>query len=237
MARILIYVEGSTEEDYVTAILAPHLYVLGYTQVAPLKLGKQRERDRRGGIRPWPEARTNILDILRGDSEVIVSTMVDYYGMPQNGPGAWPGRAGAAAQLSYPNGIEESLLADVADGMGDNFNPRRFIPYVMMQEFEAMLFSDCAEFARGIGRLDLAPTFQEIRDQFDTPENIDDSPDTAPSKRIETLVYRYRKPVLGIQAATAIGLPAIRAECSHFRGWLEHLESFAGPGEFAYAGE
>ena len=230
MTRILINVEGDTEEAFVEGILAPHLYGLGYTQVAARRLGEERERDRRGGIRPWPEARTNILGLLRGDTEVIVSTMVDYYGMPQSGPGAWPGRAGAAAQLSYPNGIETSLSADIASAMGGSFNPRRFIPYVMMHEFEAMLFSDCAEFARGIGQPDLTQTFQEIRDQFDTPENIDDSPDTAPSKRIEALVFRYRKPVIGIQAATAIGLPAIRAECGHFRGWLERLESLAAPG-------
>lgn len=102
--------------------------------------------------------------------------MVDYYGMPQSGPGTWPGRPGATALLSYPNAIEESLSADIASAMGGSFNPRRFIPYVMMHEFEAMLFSDCAEFARGVGQLDLAQTFQEIRDQFDTPESIDDSP-------------------------------------------------------------
>lgn len=93
-----------------------------------------------------------------------------------------------------------------------------------MHEFEAMLFSDCAGFAHGIGFPNLLPNFQTIRDQFDTPEDIDDSPITAPSKRIEALVPKYRKPVLGIQGAAAIGLPTIRAECGHFRGWLEHLE-------------
>ena len=229
MTRLLIDVEGPTEEVFVDKILAGHLYNLGYIQVSARVMGKQRERDRRGGVRPWPEARGDILNHLRADTGVFVSTMVDYYGMPQSGPGAWPGRASAAAQLSYPNGIEESLLADIASDMGGSFNPRRFIPYVMMHEFEAMLFSDCAEFADRIGFPNLVPNFQEIRDGFDTPEDIDDSPDNAPSKRIYSLVPGYRKPVQGIQAATAVGLPAIRAECGHFRGWLEHLESLAAP--------
>ena len=57
MTRLLINVEGATEEAFVAGILAQHLYRLGYTQVAARKMGKQRERDRRGGIRPWPEAR------------------------------------------------------------------------------------------------------------------------------------------------------------------------------------
>ena len=230
MSRLLVEVEGETEEAFVKELLALHLYNFGYTQVAARKMGQARERFRRGGVRPWPEVRDEILLRLKEDEGIIITTMVDYYGMPQSGLGAWPGRPGATAQISYPNGIEESLLADIASFMGGNFNPQRFIPYVMMHEFEAVLFSDCAEFARGIGRLDLAQTFQEIRDGFDTPEDIDDSPVTAPSKRIEALAPNYRKPIQGIQAATTIGLPAIRAECRHFRGWLEHLESLAIPG-------
>ena len=36
--------------------------------------------------------------------------------------------------------------------MGSGFNPDRFVPYVMMHEFEAMLFSDCRCIRlRGIG--------------------------------------------------------------------------------------
>ena len=148
MTRLLVHVEGETEEIFVNRVLAPYLYSIGYVQVSARKMGKERERNQRGGVRPWPETRTSILDILNGDPGIIITTMVDYYGMPQSGPGAWPGRARAAAQLSYPNGIEESLLADIASGMGGSFNSGRFIPYVMMHEFEAMLFSDCAEFAR-----------------------------------------------------------------------------------------
>ena len=108
--------------------------------------------------------------------------------------------------------------------MGASFNSNRFVPYVMMHEFEAMLFSDCDGFASGIGRSDLAPKFQEIRDAFGTPEEIDDSPDTAPSKRVQKLVPGYQKPLMGTLAAIEIGLEAIRAACPHFRGWLERLE-------------
>ena len=116
------------------------------------------------------------------------------------------------------------MLADVCQEMGDNFYPVRFIPYLMMHEFEAMLFSDCHRFADSIGRTNLASDLQGIRDQFDNPEEIDDSPQTAPSKRIEHLVAGYQKPLAGTQAALAIGLNAIRAACPHFDTWLERLE-------------
>ena len=120
--------------------------------------------------------------------------------------------------------IESALAEDVSRTLGDSFNPGRFTPYVMMHEFEAMLFSDCEAFAASIGHTNLAAEFQEIRDEFDSPEDIDDSPYTAPSKRIQNLVPGYRKPLMGTHAALGIGLKKIREECPHFREWLECLE-------------
>ena len=97
----------------------------------------------------------------------------------------------------------------------------------MMHEFEAMLFSDCAAFGSAIGRADLTPALQAIRNDFPNPESIDDSPETAPSKRIEAVFPAYQKPLMGTLAALEIGLERIRAECPHFRNWLERLEARA----------
>ena len=152
--------------------------------------------------------------------------MVDYYGLPQGGRRAWPGRR-LASQRSFPDKaktVEDAISADIRRRMGSGFNPGRFIPYVMMYEFEAMLFSDCRGFGRGIGRSELAPKFQSIRDGFGSPEEIDDSLETAPSKRIEAPVPGYQKPLMGNLAALEIGLDAIRTACPHFRSWLKCLE-------------
>jgi hypothetical protein len=88
-----------------------------------------------------------------------------------------------------------------------------------------LLFSDCDALSRGIERPDLKPKFESVRQQFATPEEINDSPETAPSKRMEAIVYGYEKPLLGILAVLEIGLDRIRAECPHFDGWLSRLES------------
>ena len=146
--------------------------------------------------------------------------------MPQTGSRAWPGRS-EANELAFPKNaemVENALATDVCEQMGSDFNPERFVPYVMMHEFEAMLFSDCDKFAEGIGEPELASAFQGIRNQFGCPEEINDSPNTAPSIRIVSLVLGYQKPVWGILAALEIGLGAIRSACPHFRGWLERLE-------------
>lgn len=228
MARLLIHVEGETEETFVNEILGPHLYARGYHQVGARLVGNARQRDRRGGIRDWGSVKNDILRHLRQDPASLASTMVDYYALPATGVKAWPGRATAAAR-SFPEKapcVHEAISADVSTAMGGAFDARRFVPYVMMHEFEALLFSDCTAFSRAIGRPELAPKLQEIRDSFPTPEEIDDSPTTAPSKRVQALVVGYQKPLLGTLAALEIGLDAIRRECPHFSSWLARLESW-----------
>lgn len=226
MARLLIHVEGQTEEDFVNEVLAPHLYRQGYTKVGARLMGNARQRDRRGGIRSWNSVRGDIIRHLKEDAGCLVTTMVDYYGLPQTGGRAWPGRqaAGALPVAQKASTVESELSLDICGEMGAGFNPDRFIPFVMMHEFEGLLFSDCERFSQGIGRPDLADAFQVIRDEFGSPEEINDSPFTAPSKRVEQLVMNYQKPLLGTLAVLEIGLNAIRQECPHFREWLSSLE-------------
>jgi len=227
MARLLVHVEGETEETFVNEVLAPHLYDCGFQLVAPRLLGNARLRSRRGGIKGWDTVRNDILKHLKEDSQCYATTMVDYYALPQHGHGAWPGRhhaGGLPFQQKAPT-VQNALSVDIVKDMGPAFLPTRFIPYVMMHEFEGLLFSDCKAFADSIGCANLQSEFQRIRDRFSTPEEINDSPITAPSKRVEALVRNYQKPLMGTFAALAIGLNKIRQECSLFDVWVTALEN------------
>jgi hypothetical protein len=227
MPRLLIHVEGETEETVVNEILAPHLDQSGFSQVGARLIGNARLRDRRGGIRGWTTVRQDILNHLKEDTACFATTMVDYYGLPRSGAKAWPGRDEAAGLpfSEKANCVETALFTDIGIELGDKLNPGRFVPFVLMHEFEGLLFSDCEAFGRGIARPDLAPQFQAIRDEFDSPEEINDSPVTAPSKRVEKLIPGYEKPLLGALAVLEIGLNAIQVECPHFREWLTRLEA------------
>ena len=227
MTRLLVHVEGETEESFVNEILRDHLQAFGYERVSARLVGNARLRSRRGGIRAWPAVRDDILRHLKEDHQCIATTMVDYYALPQTGVRAWPGRATASAALPPAKSelVNKALAEDIAKTMGNDFNPSRFVPFVVMHEYEGLLFSDCEAFGRGIGRTDLIDKLQAIRDQFTTPEEINDSPETAPSKRIEKLVIGYQKPLLGTLAALEIGLPKIRAACPSFSSWLDQLET------------
>ena len=212
---LIVLVEGKTERDFVDRILAPHLRRVGYSSVYPSLIATVG-----AGICDWGRAKTNIVRQLRMNARV--TTMVDYYGLPQD----WPGRAESGAQPSRLKAdfVERAILEDMrGEDAAENL-----IPYVMLHEFEAILFSDCEKLAAAIDLPQLTSAFQEIRDQFPTPEDIDDSPEGAPSERIGELIAPidvYRKPLVGLRGAQAIGLDAIRAECPHFAKWMDSLEA------------
>ena len=226
-SRLIVHVEGETEETFVNELLAPHLQMrFGWTWVRARLMGNARRRDRRGGVKPWSSVQREILNNLRSDAGLVATMMVDYYGMQPTGPRAWPGRANASTLL-YPENarsVERCLMKSIQQDMGPSFNQCRFVPYVMMHEFEALLFSDCAAFGSGIARTDIIENLTQIRESFTTPEEIDDSPQGAPSKRIMSLVPEYEKPLFGNLAALEIGIQAMRNECPQFNNWLRRLE-------------
>ena len=154
--RLLILVEGETEETFVNEVLGPYLFSRGFSRVDAKIMGNARLRSKRGGVRGWPEVRSEILRHLRSDDHIYVTTLVDYYGMPgdQRRAQSWPGRQEAAVLPFWEKGnhVESALVVEIDRELRDT---RRFIPFVVMHEFEAVLFSDCEKFATAIGRSDL----------------------------------------------------------------------------------
>lgn len=227
MARLFVLVEGPTEETFVNEVLAPHLYRVGWTAVTARIVGNARQRARRGGIRRWPSMRQDITRHLREDPDCHVTTLVDYYAMPAD----WPGRADAARlpATARADSVEARIGEEVGTELGPNFDARRLVPFIMMHEFEALLFSDCQAFARGIGQPGLGGELQGVRDRFGHPEEIDDSPETAPSKRLLGIVPGYDKPLCGSVGALEIGFEPMRRECPHFGAWMDRLERLVAP--------
>lgn len=227
--RLLVHVEGETEETFVNSVLCPHLAYQGYSSVAARLIGERRHRSQRGGGISWQSARKGILIHLKGDTKAVATMMVDYYGMPQSQSKGWPGRARAVNQPFEKKAgtIQNALAEDIRHHMGKAFNTDRFIPYVSMHEFEALLFSDCCSFADSIGHPEIGDAMQSILNQFGDPEKIDDSQETAPSKRILSLIPTYDKVAMGAIAIQDIGLNDIRCHCRHFAHWLTRLEAAA----------
>ena len=104
MARLLVHLEGQTEEDFVNEVLCDHLLTKGYNVVSARIVGNARLRNRRGGVRSWPSVKNDIVKHPKEDSTCIATTMVDYYGLPQDGDGCWPGRKAAAGLSTTTKG-------------------------------------------------------------------------------------------------------------------------------------
>ena len=98
--------------------------------------------------------------------------------------------------------------------------------YVQRHEFEGLLFSDVEVFATEVNfPQHCVADLRRVREQFGTPEDINDHSQTAPSKRIESIIPTYSKVLHGPVLARGIGLDAIRAECPGFDAWITRLES------------
>ena len=214
MSRVRILVEGQTEETFVNDILSPHLNQMG---VYPYALLFRRK----SGSFAYQRARREILNSLKEDSALICTTMVDFYGMPTD----WPGRNESQSCRNYRDKaqrIEQALAADIIAQMGDSWNPARFIPYVQMHEFEALLFSDTSVLAASDSRV--SAQLERILQSFSCPEEINDDYNTCPSRRIKKHIDDYVKTLDGIIAARNIGLAKMRQTCPHFDEWLTRLE-------------
>lgn len=222
MVRLLVHVEGQTEETFTNTVLAPHLYNIGYTNVGARLLGNSRARLNRGGIRDWSVVKKDIRIRLQADQGLVAGLMVDYYALPNS----WPGRCDTHRLPVAQRGmhVEQSVLAEFEAETGI---VGRFEPHVLLHEFEALLFSDCQSFAEAIGHSAKGMELQAIADQFETPEHINDHPETAPSKRVMAIIPGYQKPLYGNVGAMGIGLDTIRGNCPSFNAWLERLEARA----------
>ena len=218
MTRVSVIVEGPTERSFVQQILAPSLWPVG-VYVFAIILGVPGHK---GGRTNYARVKKDVLRQLSEDRGAYCSTMFDFYGLGGGFPGMPlpPNLANVDKVIHLERAMKDDIIAhapDLRSGV-------RFIPYLQLHEFEGLLFSDPVGFARGIYQPGLEDDLRKIRDAFPSPEDINDSTETAPSKRVLNLCPGYRKPLHGTLAALEVGIDAMRRECPHFRDWVERLE-------------
>ncbi|MBB4007220.1 DUF4276 family protein [Allorhizobium taibaishanense] len=216
MTRIYVLVEGQTEETFVSEILAPHYRQSG-RYLTPIVV--TTSPGHKGGVTRYGKVKPQIDRLCKQDAAAWVTTMFDLYALPADFPGktdpAYKQFSNGADKADY---LENRLSADIG-------RPR-FVANLIVHEFEALLFSDIAPFATWT---DDDTVLKPLRDLSAStpPEEINDSPSTAPSKRILAAVPGYQKTFHGPVIASDIGLPTIRQKCPHFSSWLDKLEGLA----------
>ncbi len=220
MNRVLVSVEGQTEETFIREILREYLWAYNVDVQAVILSTKRTKQGNKfkGGITSYRQANQEISRLLNDTNAVAVSTMYDLYGLPNDFP---------AKETSLPQkGVDKALYLEGV--FQEKINNPRFHPYLQVHEFEALLFVSPDTTAQALSIPNLSADLLRIRQNFPTPEDINDNPQTAPSKRLLALYPEYKKPLDGALAIKEIGLDSIREECLHFHNWIEWLESLGG---------
>ncbi|MGD0410289.1 MAG: DUF4276 family protein [Verrucomicrobiota bacterium] len=220
--RLYVTVEGQAEREFADRALKPHL--AGYSiDVRPRVTVTNRKLGKRGGDLDFAKIRGDLLRLMKQDQhpEAHFTTMVDLYALPAAFPG-WADAQKKKLPLERVAVLEAALQAELGD--------RRFVPFIQLHEFEALLYCDLEQLQQRItgSETGVAALKREVRDL--EPEEINEGPATAPSRRIirHVPVYEWNKVRVGAPAAAAIGLPMLRKKCPHFGQWISNLERLAG---------
>ncbi len=219
-AEIVVLTEGRTEQIFIKQLLAPYMSERG-AYLTPVQLDKPGQK---GGDVRFARAKNDIARHLKQRKSTYVSLMVDYYGIG----GDWPGFDDIPSD-ARPDGIASIIYAATQAAidaeLADHRSNARFVPHISIHEFEALLFSEPHALAKAlqVDRQHIDKIIQECGE----PEAIDNSPHSAPSKRISQLYERFKKTSTGIAIAELIGIERMRSMCPVFNSWLDRLESLA----------
>lgn len=225
-AKIIhILCEGPTEQGFVNEVLRPYLIENGVTSVKGVIVSTNKKLNAQGGMSSYTHVRTDMNLMRQSNSDSIFeshffTTMFDLYALPNDFPGYDETKV-IVEPYARVNALEQSLSNAV--------NDRRFIPYIQLHEFEALLFCGIEYIAKMYPKCksrceQLTKDLQKVGN----PELIDNGPTTAPSKRIIKAIegnnkYKYNKPATGKSVTKEIGIDKLRTKCPHFNEWIEQL--------------
>lgn len=213
MRRILVLVEGQTEERFVKDVLSPYLATVNIALIATIVETKKRVggASHKGGG-DFSKFKADILDLLNDSNAVAVTTLYDFYGFP---------KIPNVADAVYQNieNLEQVIASEI--------NNHRFIPYLQRHEFEAFMFIEPSLTAKIALRHNKVGAINAHRQQFNQVEDINLDPALAPSKRLKSAMGDYSKPIIGAAVTSQLGINKIMQECPKFTAWVNWMISFA----------
>ena len=220
MIRLHVTAEGQTEQAFVKQVLTPSLAPFGVYADARCVLtskDKRAAKECRGGLIRYEKAKKDIQAWLKEDAhrECRFTTMFDLYALSEDFP--------AFAEAKRQKDPYERIRI-LEQAMGEDIGDPRFVPYIQLYEFEALILADPQQLDWEYLEHDqpIQNLISMVGDQ--NPELINDGPQTAPSKRILQEIPEYDKVSAGVSVAEKIGLATLRGKCRHFNDWLTGLE-------------
>lgn len=213
MKTIYILCEGQTEEAFINEVLAPYFANL-MIFIKPIICTTKRTTSKKykGGVRDYNKIKNELTILCKQHKNEMITTMFDYYAMPSNTPNINCNEVDVYKRMEL---IEEAINNDIGQ-------PNCFFNF-MLHEFEGLLFSSPDAFIE-ITDEQTVEIIRKMRDEAISPEHINNSPETAPSKRLEALIPNYAKVKNGALISKNIGIDTLLKECKHFAEWVEKIK-------------
>lgn len=215
MKNVYIYCEGQTEEAFVNDVLGPYfanMQIWVYPIICETK--RTASKKYKGGVADYDKIKKELTILCKQHHNEIVTTMFDYYAMPDNTPMIDCADVDIYSRIEK---IEDAINHDIGQpNCRFNFS---------LHEFEGLLFSNPASFKLIAGEA-VIDKIQRMKDEAPTPEHINNSPETAPSKRLEYLIPGYAKVKNGSILSQDMGIDVIMANCKHFSDWVNSIKAF-----------
>ncbi|MDR2728218.1 MAG: DUF4276 family protein [Chitinispirillales bacterium] len=227
---VIVLSEGQTEKKFINTLLNPYFSGKNIF-LHPAILGKP---DKKGGDVRFCRVKEDIETFLKQRPDTYVTLMIDYYGIKNaneddvKNENYWPGLKKSKQQATHSlkaEVINIEISQKVQELFPEQNRGSRFIPYVSMYEIEALYFSDPVSLAR-VMDAELSE-IESILSRYPEPEAINDSSQTAPSKRLEKLSPKFGKTVTGITIAKEIGVSRMRERCPLFNKWISRIENLS----------
>lgn len=196
MVRLLISVEGHSEYKFTNEVIVPHLAE---------HHGVFAETQNMRGSISIDKIRQKLNSLIHNHD--FTTTLYDFYGFKRV--------SGNETKQTLEEKIKQSIKKDQRN---------KIIPYIQMYEFEALLFSDNEKMAAGLGTQ--KDWIDAVLSEFYDIEKINNSKETAPSKRIGKHA-QYIKTQHAPLILKQIGLANIRSKCQGFDTWLTQLENLS----------
>jgi len=215
--RLIIIVEGGTEQEFVNKILMPYFHSKQIFDVSAFQT-----KHSKGGLSKYKYFKPDILNCIY-QPNTIVTTLVDFYGLPTNFPHFEEAKD---LQNNYEKVefLEKAIKQDLENTQNQKFE--NFIPYIQLHEFEALIFSSKESIYNNFETHKInKPEIEKIFNEFQNPEEINNHPNTAPSKRLLKNIQGYNKIVDGVLILENTGLPKILERCPRFASWLDIIVS------------
>jgi len=214
MKYVYIYCEGQTEESFVNDVLYPYFSRMDI-YVTPIihKTKRTPTKAFKGGVSRYAPIKDELIKLCQ-DSNCIVTTMFDYYAMPDDTP-----------SIDHQDIDIYKRIDSIENAVNEDIGCKNLLFNLVLHEFEALLFSEPQAFEH-IANDRVVRQLQAIRNSAETPEHINNSAETAPSKRIQNVVNGYSKVRQGIIVAKYIGIDKMMSECKHFSAWINKIVDF-----------